>query len=350
MLKLWRDARTSGPRRALGVRLQARRTTLTSGWTARRRAAGAERLIWTTMAALDCQDLASEALISVILPTRNRVSELRGAIESVRRQSYRHWELVVIDDGSDDGTAPYLASLEDERIRTLRIDSAGLSAARNAGLGAARGEIIAYLDDDNRMHSGWLRAVAWAMARSPQHPLLYGARIVEAADPRGATQRYTLCFERFSPRRLRVRNFIDVSTIAHRAGLVEAHFDERLHMFADWDLLLRLTHHHPPLELPVVACLYTTAAEGRISDSAQPGHELPLIWERVHGPRGARPSRARADPLREREAGRPGPRLPPGRREADADPTGDPPALTQKPPGATGGVNPDVYLPRPRDS
>lgn len=92
----------------------------------------------------------TEPLISVILPTYNRSTFLREAVDSVRRQSYRRWELLVIDDGSTDDTPPTLAKLDDSRLRMIRLDHTDNPAlVRNAGLAVARGSYVAFLDDDD---------------------------------------------------------------------------------------------------------------------------------------------------------------------------------------------------------
>jgi glycosyltransferase involved in cell wall biosynthesis len=88
--------------------------------------------------------------VSVVIPTRNRVDLLREAVESVVRQSWTDWELIVADDGSTDGTAAYLRSISDPRISSLRLDRGGsASSARTAGVGRARAEWIAFLDSDD---------------------------------------------------------------------------------------------------------------------------------------------------------------------------------------------------------
>ena len=129
----------------------------------------------------------STTLISVVMPTRNRRPYLERAIASVLAQRHVALELVVVDDGSTDGTAELLAAIDDLRVRVLRTAGVGTAAARNLALDAARGEIVAYLDDDNLMDPGWLRAVAWAFARWPDTELLYGARIIEDASALNST-------------------------------------------------------------------------------------------------------------------------------------------------------------------
>jgi glycosyltransferase involved in cell wall biosynthesis len=86
--------------------------------------------------------------VSVIIPTYNRRAMLLEAIDSVLAQSAQVFELIVIDDGSTDGSAEYLASLA-ETIRFERIDHRGPAAARNRGVAIARAPLVAFLDSDD---------------------------------------------------------------------------------------------------------------------------------------------------------------------------------------------------------
>lgn len=94
-------------------------------------------------------------LVSVYLPTRNRVDRLRIAVASVLAQSYESLELVVVDDGSSDDTADYLAELAaaDPRVRYVRNETAsGAPASRNRAIELATGEFVTGLDDDDAFH------------------------------------------------------------------------------------------------------------------------------------------------------------------------------------------------------
>lgn len=89
-------------------------------------------------------------LVSIILPTYNREAFLREAVTSVLAQTFRDWELLVIDDGSTDGTAAYLRGLTDGRLRVLTAAHDGNRARlRNRGLAAALGTYVAFLDSDD---------------------------------------------------------------------------------------------------------------------------------------------------------------------------------------------------------
>jgi glycosyltransferase involved in cell wall biosynthesis len=87
--------------------------------------------------------------VSIILPTYNRADSVTRAVDSVLRQTFKDWELLVIDDGSTDGTAAVIEKIGDDRVVLIRQANRGVSSARNAGLGKSRGEYIAFLDSDD---------------------------------------------------------------------------------------------------------------------------------------------------------------------------------------------------------
>jgi glycosyltransferase involved in cell wall biosynthesis len=86
--------------------------------------------------------------VSVVMPVFNGEKYLRQSVETVLAQSYRPLELVAVDDGSTDGSAGLLASYG-APVRVVRQANAGVAAARNAGIAAGRGELIAFLDQDD---------------------------------------------------------------------------------------------------------------------------------------------------------------------------------------------------------
>jgi glycosyltransferase involved in cell wall biosynthesis len=87
--------------------------------------------------------------VSVVIPTYNRAAKVRDAIESVLAQTYSDLEIIVVDDGSADGTGKSLQQLFGNRIRYCAQPNQGASAARNTAVAEARGEWIAFLDSDD---------------------------------------------------------------------------------------------------------------------------------------------------------------------------------------------------------
>jgi glycosyl transferase family 2 len=236
------------------------------------------------MAWIEQAPLSTSPLVSVILPTRNRPAQLPRALESVIAQTYGHWELVVVDDGGDDGTAAaVVASFAEPRIHYHRIDHRGVCGARNHGLAQARGDLIAYLDDDNTMHPGWLKAVVWGFEYHPEADAAYGAFVIDdwtRINGPGDGSFPTMFFHPYSREALLRANLADISAIAHRAGLAEAWFDEGLREMGDWDLLVRITAHHEPLRLPAIACFYTTDAPNRLSGGPTFYSDWAELWRR----------------------------------------------------------------------
>src|ERR1700704_4899233 len=88
------------------------------------------------------------SLVSVIVPTYNRRETIQAAIASVQRQTFSDWELIVVDDGSTDGTAELIEG-SDPRLVLIRQKNQGVNAARNAAMLRARGQYIAFLDSDD---------------------------------------------------------------------------------------------------------------------------------------------------------------------------------------------------------
>jgi glycosyltransferase involved in cell wall biosynthesis len=155
----------------------------------------------------------------------------------------------------------------------MRIEHQGLSAARNAALDVAKGEIVAYIDDDNVMDPGWLRAVVWAFGQHPRVDVIYGAFVIDdvlrtKGVSAGALPRTSLL--QWDRETLRTAGLTDIGAIAHRSGLTEARFDETLKKREDRDLLIRLTADRDPLMLPTIACYYLTDAPNRLSADDSP--------------------------------------------------------------------------------
>jgi glycosyltransferase involved in cell wall biosynthesis len=100
-------------------------------------------------------------LVSIIVPTYNRLDQLKRALKSILQQTYDHYEVIVIDDASDDGTADWIFSVSKSLflrpIRLIRLRKrSGAAKARNAGLKVARGELVAFLDADDLWRSDYL--------------------------------------------------------------------------------------------------------------------------------------------------------------------------------------------------
>lgn len=107
----------------------------------------------------------AEPLISAIICTHNREQYLGAAIDSLLAQTLENYEIIVVDNASTDSTAEIVKSrLDHPRVRYVLEQTLGLSVARNTGAEAAKGKILAYLDDDAEASKGWLAALVKVFA------------------------------------------------------------------------------------------------------------------------------------------------------------------------------------------
>src|SRR5262249_55323188 len=136
------------------------------------------RAVWVTSTYLAATPIPIGPLVSVVLPTRNRVALVTRAVASVPAQSYPNRDPILVIDGSDDGTLQALERFDDPRITVLYQEQQGQAAARDAALEKASGDYIVYLDDDNLMYEHWLRGVVWAFTVHPDADIVIGARLI----------------------------------------------------------------------------------------------------------------------------------------------------------------------------
>ncbi|MFG6668731.1 glycosyltransferase [Halomonas sp. HNIBRBA4712] len=216
--------------------------------------------------------LSEPPLVSVIMPCFNRLDTLEEAVNSVLAQSYSNLELVLIDDGSDDGTAQWCQRCANEHSRVnavLLSKNGGVSAARNRGLEAARGEYIMYLDSDNRWDTRFVAAMVGAFQELPEADALYSGLYRYYGDsdiPAGVM---------FGPLNLSLlfnRNYIDLNTFAHtrQAWQRLGGFDEALPRYVDWDLARRYALNAALYSVPVILThYYIDKASNSLTNNSQ---------------------------------------------------------------------------------
>jgi glycosyltransferase involved in cell wall biosynthesis len=186
--------------------------------------------------------------VSVVIPTRDRWPLLKQTLRGALAQEGVAHEVIVVDDGSADETPVRLGEVGDRRLRLVRHErSRGVSAARNSGIAEARGEWLAFLDDDDLWSPHKLRVQVDA-AHSREATFSYVAAVV--LDERGMPVEVLPAPDAEDPVELVLpRNVIPASgsnVLASAAAVREAGgFDEGLSHFEDWDLWLRLAQTGP---------------------------------------------------------------------------------------------------------
>ena len=183
----------------------------------------------------------AEPRVTVIIPTYQRRELVLEAVESVLVQTFTDLELIVVDDGSTDGTSAALPR-HDPRLHRVRQEHSGVSAARNRGLAQARGRIVAFLDSDDRWLPDHLAVVVGVLDRLPEAVLVTTApwRVIGGSnEPEQAWLQAPL------PLQLFTNTVGSPSAVAVRrdAVLAVGGFDERLLVGEDGELFTRLAAH-----------------------------------------------------------------------------------------------------------
>jgi glycosyltransferase involved in cell wall biosynthesis len=117
-------------------------------------------------------------VISVIIPAYNVAPFIREAVDSALAQTRRDVEVIVVDDGSTDGSADMLRDLDDPRLRVIRQDNGGSASARNAGLRLASGELVAFLDADDHWAPNNLERLSGYLETHPEVDLTFGQSLI----------------------------------------------------------------------------------------------------------------------------------------------------------------------------
>jgi glycosyltransferase involved in cell wall biosynthesis len=179
--------------------------------------------------------------VTVVIPTRDRYAELMvaGLPAALGQEGVDH-EVIVVDDGSADGTSATLAGLDEGRLRVIRNDTPrGVAAARNQGLRAARSEWVAFLDDDDLWSPRKLREQLDAAAGAD---FVYTGGVI--TDPNGFPRRDNPAPAPATLARELARSNViggPSAVMVRRALLVRlGGFDEDLSLLADWELWIRL--------------------------------------------------------------------------------------------------------------
>jgi len=187
--------------------------------------------------------------VSIVLPTFNRLELLRSSVESVFGQTFRDWELIIADDGSDEPTKQFLQSLETPgRVSVLWLDHSGrASVARNAALREARGEYIAFQDSDDLWLPRKLEIQVDSLRRNPQRAWSHTRyQLIDVSGAPTAWARRTGGWPTpggwILDKLIRGETVIALpSVVASRRLLLEVGgFDERLNDTEDYELWLRL--------------------------------------------------------------------------------------------------------------
>ncbi len=207
-------------------------------------------------------------LVSVIIPNYNHARFLGGAIRSVLEQTYRPVEVIVVDDGSTDNSGEVAAAFGDQ-IRYIYQTNAGLSAARNTGLRAAKGELIGVLDADDMYEPNFLETLVTALQADPQADGVYcGYQFVdEANNPLPQIENRPVSPADLYPALLDGNFFVPESVFLRRRVYdAVGFFDESLRACEDWDVWLRAAKQFRLIHSPHILTRHRVLAGSMSTD------------------------------------------------------------------------------------
>lgn len=225
------------------------------------------------------------------MPAYNAAATIRDSIESALRQSFTRFELVVVDNGSNDSTRDIVRGIRDGRLRLFSEPRRGAAVSRNSGLARASGAYICFLDADDLWASCKLEQQLQALCVNPQAAVAYSWTdlVDDAARPLLRGSHIAVSGHVYG--KLLIYNFIESGSnvMIRRAALDEVGgFDEGLVGGEDWDLWLRLAERHQFVAVPQTHVYYRMSLNSVSADVARQERDCVAFLNRVHrGPPGA---------------------------------------------------------------
>lgn len=215
-----------------------------------------------------------EPLVSVIVPTHNRPKMLAETLRSILAQTFRDFEIVVVNDAGPD-VADVVESLNGEgNITYVRHSrNRGLAAARNSGIRVARGRYIAYLDDDDLYYPTHLETLVEALADGTRVAYTDAHRAIQERQGDGyVTVKRDLPYScDFDRDRILICNFIPVLCFMHERSLIDetGFFDESLTSHEDWELWIRMSARAAFRHVPKVTSEFSWRVDGSTMTSSR---------------------------------------------------------------------------------
>lgn len=207
-------------------------------------------------------DVTPAPAVSFIVPAYNAAGYVRETLDSVLSDPRQDIEVIVVDDGSTDGTATVLAGLSDPRLRVLRQANKGQNGARNTGMAVCRSEFFVFLDSDDLFEMATLDTLIAALRANPDAAMSYTS-FTTFRDPAADLPRNPLraLYRRPSGPMLRhvlQQNFlgaIGACLIRRSAAELAGPLNETLRMCEDWEYFCRLACHGTFIYVPDIIAL-----------------------------------------------------------------------------------------------
>ncbi len=222
-------------------------------------------------------------LISVIIPVYNSTTTIQTTLHSVFQQTFREFELIIVDDGSTDQTLEIVRQYQDNRLQVMACSHRGASVSRNQGLYQSKGEYIAFLDGDDVWTPDKLEKQFQALKANPAAAVAYSWTdyIDEVGNPLYPGSHVSLNGQVYP--QLLIRNFLESGSnpLIERQALIQVGgFDESLQGGQDWDLYLRLAAKYQFITVPQVQIYYRVSSHSISSHLLRQEQQVIQVMER----------------------------------------------------------------------
>ena len=211
-----------------------------------------------------------EKKFSVIIPTYNRAAFISIAVNSVLKQTYKKFELIVVDDGSRDRTKRIIENLDDNRVKYLRIPHSGVSFARNTGIHLSSGKYIAFLDSDDKWAESKLERTVEYIKRYPRIQVFHTDEIWYK---NGKLLKQKKKHKR--PSGFVYKNCLSLCCIGMSTAVIKkevfddtGYFDTKLPACEDYDLWLRICSRYEVMLIPEQLTIKYGGRDDQLSNQA----------------------------------------------------------------------------------
>ena len=237
------------------------------------------------------QQEVGTVMVSVIIPTYNRPERLKTAIKSVLEQTYKDFEVIVINDGGQ-SVKNVVEEFNDKRIKYLELGkNSGMSVVRNTGIRCSKGKYLCYLDDDDYFYPGHLETLVRFLENSNYKVAYTDAFRASQTLQNGeyvTTERKVIYSEDFNYPKLLIGNYIPILCVMHnRECLVKSGmYDEALTTHEDWDLWIRIGSYYEFAHIKKATCEFTWRTDGSSMTSSRRAdmlRTLRIIYNKTKG-------------------------------------------------------------------
>ena len=206
-------------------------------------------------------------IVSVVIPTYNRKNIIPRAIESVLNQTYKNFEIIIVDDGSTDGTIDFLTNQYDSKLKCVLQKNQGASSARNRGINEAKGKYIAFLDSDDEWVASKLETQMAFLEKNPEIALLCG-KTYRSDDIKKTNSYLTKKIIGNLFTTLYSHSFVSTPTVIVKKNILDqvGGFDINYKSAEDFDLWLKITHDYKCAFLPGLVAIVNREGDNLSTD------------------------------------------------------------------------------------